>query len=178
MAKVSSEAVITEVERVRKKMLSQLKKKQENEVSRPVRMQQPHEKHLRYENVKSATAEKGILRLLYYEPSLFSDTKELTSEDFSVPLFGNLFGEFKERTKDGLQPSIAFLAERFSNEEISILTEILNEPQELSQSEKALNDYINIIKTEKLTRQQVSGNDGTELMELAKKLRESRSYRG
>ena len=178
MGKVSSEAVISEVERVRKKMLSQMKKKQENEISRPARMQQPHEKHLRFDNVKSATAEKGILRLLYYEPSLFSETKDLSGEDFSVPLFGNLFREFKESSKHGSQPSLVPLAERFSNEEISILTEILNEPQELSQSAKALNDYINIIKTEKLTRQQENGTEENRLLEMSKKLRESKSYRG
>ena len=89
-----------------------------------------------------------------------------------------IFTELKEYTKYSAQPSLASLTEHFTNDEISILTGILSEPLELSQSKKALNDYINIIKTEKLARQQFSGNDGTELVEIAKKLRQSKSYGG
>jgi len=133
---------------------------------------------MHYENIKSATAEKGILRLLYYEPTLFSDAVELAEEDFSVPLFGKMYREFKELTKYGSQPSLAPLAESFTNDEISILTEVLNGPLELSQSEKALNDYINIIKTEKLARQQISSAEENKLLDISNKLRESKSYRG
>ena len=178
MAKVSDDAVIAEVERLRKKMIGQAKKKQESDYSRPVRAQQPREKSVRFENVKSATAEKGILRLIYFEPDLFRDTPELSEEDFSVPVFGKMFSEIKERAKNGAQPSLVPLTERFSNEEISILTGILSEPFELTHGKKALNDYINIIKTEKLAKQQSSGNDGSDLMELAKKLRQSKGYGG
>ena len=178
MAKVSDDAVIAEVERLRKKMIGQAKKKQESDYSRPVRAQQPREKSVRFENVKSATAEKGILRLIYFEPDLFRDTPELSEEDFSVPVFGKMFSEIKERAKNGAQPSLAPLTERFTNEDISILTGILSEPFELTHGKKALNDYINIIKTEKLAKQQSSGNDGSDLMELAKKLRQSKGYGG
>jgi DNA primase len=178
MAKVSDDAVLSEVERLRKKLVVQAKKKHESEASRPVRAQQPHEKSMRFENVKSAAAEKGIIRLLYFEPDLFKDTPELLEEDFSVPVFGKMFGEISRRVKNGAQPSIAPLSEHFTNEEISVLTGILSEPMELSQSKKALNDYINIIKTEKLARQQFSGNDGTELVEIAKKMLQNKSYGG
>lgn len=178
MAKVSADAVLSEVERVRKKLLGQAKRKQESENSSPLRSRQPRARNMHYENIKSATAEKGILRLLYYEPTLFSDAVELAEEDFSVPLFGKMYREFKERTKYGSQPSLAPLAESFTNDEISILTEVLNGPLELSQSEKALNDYINIIKTEKLARQQISSAEENKLLDISNKLRESKSYRG
>lgn len=178
MAKVSADAVLSEVERVREKLLGQAKRKQESENSSPLRSRQPRARNMHYENIKSATAEKGILRLLYYEPTLFSDAVELAEEDFSVPLFGKMYREFKERTKYGSQPSLAPLAESFTNDEISILTEVLNGPLELSQSEKALNDYINIIKTEKLARQQISSAEENKLLDISNKLRESKSYRG
>ncbi len=178
MAKVSDDAVLNEVDRFRKKIVVQAKQKQESDASRPARAQQPHEKSIRFENVKSATAEKGIIRLLYFEPDLFRDTPELLEEDFSVPVFGRMFIEIRERAKNGAQPSLAPLSEHFANDEISILTGILSEPLELTQSKKALNDYINIIKTEKLARQKFSGNDGTELVEIAKKMLKSKSYGG
>jgi len=178
MAKVSGDTVITEVERIRKKLLGQARKKQETENSRPSHFQQPREKSLRYENVKSAAAEKGVLRMLYYEPSLFTEKTQLSEDDFSSPLLARIFTELAKHTKHGAQPSLALLAEHFTNEEISILTEILNQPTELSQSEKALSDYIKIIKTEKLAKQQNSDGDGPNLIEVANKMRESKGYGG
>ncbi len=178
MAKVSGDTVITEVERVRKKLLGQAKKKQDTESSRPAHLHQPRERKLHFENVKSATAEKGVLRLLYYEPSLFKEKTQLQEDDFSSALLARFYTQLSEHTKHGAQPSLALLAERFSNEEISVLTEILNEPQELSQSEKALNDYIKIIKTEKLARKQSGDGDGLDLNEFANKMRESKRYGG
>jgi len=178
MAKVSDDAVITEVERLRKKIIGQAKKKQESDISRPVRTRQPRERSIRFENVKSAAAEKGVLRLLYFEPGLFTGAAGIAEEDFSVPTFGKMFSEIAKRTKTGAQPSLAPLSESFSGEEISLLTEILSEPQELAQSKKALDDYINIIKTEKLARRHVGNTDGMELLELAEKLRESKGYGG
>ena len=178
MAKVSGDTVITEVERIRKKLLGQARKKQESENSRPAQAFQPREKTLRFENVKSAIAEKGVLRLLYYEPSLLTDKVELHEDDFSSPLLARIFTLLKQHTQHGAQPSLALLVEHLSNEEMSILTEILNEPQELSNGERALNDYIKIIKTEKLAKQQTSGEEGPNLIEIANKLRESKGYGG
>ncbi len=178
MAKVSGDTVITEVERIRKKLLGQARKKHESENSRPAQAYQPRERTLHFDNIKSAAAEKGVLRLLYYEPSLFTDEPELLEQDFSSPLLARIFAHLRQHTEHGAQPSLALLAEHFTNEEISVLTEILNEPQELSQGEKALNDYIKIIKTEKLAKQQNSGGEGPNLIEIANKMRESKGYGG
>ena len=178
MAKVSGDAVTSEVERIRKKLIGQAKKKQESESARPAHMQQPRERKLHFENVKSATAEKGVLRLLYYEPSLFTDAIELKEDDFSSDLLAGFYTELKKLVQSSAQPTLTLLTERFTNEEISILTEILSEPQELSRGDKALYDYIKIIKTEKLARKQAQGDGGVDLNEFASKLRESKGYGG
>ncbi|MFB0921068.1 MAG: DNA primase [Oscillospiraceae bacterium] len=178
MAKVSGDTVVAEVERVRKRLVGQAKKKQESDNSRPAHMQQPRDRKIRFENVKSAAAEKGVLRLLYYDPSLFSGGAEITEADFSSELLAKFFEELRQLVKNGAQPTLALLSERFSNEEISILTEILSEPLELSQGEKALDDYIKIIKIEKLARQKTQSGDGIDLNELASKMRESKGYGG
>ena len=177
MAKLSGDTVITEVERIRKRILGQAKKKQDNESSRPAHLTQPRGKNLRYDNIKSAAAEKGVIRLLYYEPVLFGEKAQLDEEDFSSPLLAKFYTQLKERISFGAQPSLALLAEYFTSDEISILTEILNEPTELSQSEKALDDYIKIMKTEKLKRHGNDG-DGPNLNEIASKMRESKGYGG
>ncbi len=177
MAKLSGDTVITEVERIRKRILGQAKKKQDNESSRPAHLTQPRGKNLRFDNIKSAAAEKGVIRLLYYEPALFGEKARLDEEDFSSPLLAKFYTQLKERISFGAQPSLALLAEYFTSDEISILTEILNEPTELSQSEKALDDYIKIMKTEKLKRHGNDG-DGPNLNEIASKMRESKGYGG
>ncbi|MEA4895517.1 MAG: DNA primase [Oscillospiraceae bacterium] len=177
MAKVSGDAVSGEVERVRKRLLGQAKKKQENESTRPANMQQPRDRKLHFENVKSAAAEKGVLRLLYHDPSLFSGGVEIDGDDFSSELLAKLYEELKQLVTNGSQPSLALLSERFTNEEISVLTEIISEPLELSQGEKALENYINIIKTQRLARRNSAG-DASILNELANKMRESKGYGG
>ena len=177
MAKLSGDTVITEVERIRKRLLGQVRKKQDSESSRPAHSTQPRDKNLRFDNIKSAAAEKGVIRLLYYEPALFNEKTQLSEEDFSSPLLAKFFALLKGRLISGTQPSLALLAESFTNEEMSVLTEILNQPTELSQSEKALDDYIKIMKTEKLKRHSGDG-DGPDLNEIANKMRESKGYGG
>lgn len=177
MAKVSGEAVLAELARTRKRLAGQAKKKQEKETSSPIKSNQPRERSLHYDNIHSALAEKGIISLLYYEPSLLKDT-DLTQEDFSSEVLGRLYAELKTRTRSGAQPSLALLAESFTSDEISLLTEIVQNPQELSNADKALEDYINIIKTEKLARQQKQGLDESELLEFSNRLRHSKGYGG
>lgn len=178
MAKVSGETVAAEVERLRKKLIGQARKKQESETARPAQQRQPRAKTLRFENVRSAAAEKGVLRLLYYEPSLFAKQTELSVEDFSSPLLAALYAALTENAKGGSQPSLAFLSERFTPEEVAVLTEIISQPQEFSKSEKALADYIQIIKTEKLARARPEGGESIDLNELASKMRQSKGYGG
>lgn len=178
MAKVSGDTVAAEVERIRKKLLGQARKKQENETARPVHQRQPRARGLQFENIKSAAAEKGVLRLLYYEPALFTDRTALDAADFSSPLLAKFYTELRDSAQHDQQPALALLTERFTQEEISILTEIISEPQELSKGEKALDDYIKIIKTEKLARVRLAGGEGIDLNELANTLRQSKGYGG
>lgn len=176
MTKVSAEAVLSEVARMRKLLAGKAKKRQEKEISSPAKAQQPKEKSLRFDNIRSAAAEKGVISLLYYEPSLFNNT-ELSAEDFSSPVLGRFYAELLLRTKNGAQPSLAPLGEFFSNDEISLLTELVSKPIELSGADKALSDYIKIIQTERLARE--PGDQGqTNLRELAEKMRQSKGYGG
>ncbi|MEF9972195.1 MAG: DNA primase, partial [Oscillospiraceae bacterium] len=178
MARVSPDIVVSEVARVRKLNFTKAKKKQESEATRPAKAVQPREKALRFANEGSAMAEQGLISLLYFDPALFSNTQELSAEDFSVPLLGKLYTELFERSKTGEQPSMALLAGLFSKEEISLLSEILHKPQDLTNGEKALKDYIKKMKTEKLAMQQKSDGDSSTLLEFAKNQKQSKGYGG
>lgn len=175
MAKVSGDAVHSEVDRLRKKKFAMAKKKHEAEISRPVRASQPRSRNLHYENIHSAKAEEGVIRILFTDPSLLTSGQILTIDDFSSEVLGRCFAELERQIQLESLPSLPMMAGLFTGDEMSLLTEIVSEPQDMANSEKALNDYIEIIKTEKLTAKR-GENSATELNEFAEKLRKSKGY--
>jgi DNA primase len=150
MAGVSADAVEADVERVRKLRFQQSRKKEERAVLRPASNAQPTEKHLRYENIRSATAEEGIVRLLYLDPGLFSGRDLPAPSDFSSDLLGRLYGELLDAVQRGSTISPVTLSEVFTPDEVAHLIRILQKPEELSNGERALSDYIQILQAEKL----------------------------
>ena len=66
-AAVSREAVVSEVERLRRRRIRDAKKREEKEQSRPASTAQPAQKNIRYDDPRSARAEEGLIRLLYLE---------------------------------------------------------------------------------------------------------------
>ncbi len=150
MAGVSKEAVEADTERVRKSRFRQSRKKEERTALRPAANAQPVEKHLRYDNIRSATAEEGIIRLLYLDPGLFSNRVLPSPEDFSSELLSRLYCELLGAVQRGTTISAATLSEVFTPEEVSLLIRIIEKPEDLSNGERALSDYIQILQAEKL----------------------------
>lgn len=150
MAGVSKDAVEADVTRVRKLRLRQSRKKEERAALRPVSNVQPTGKHLHYDNVRSATAEEGIVRLLYLDPGLFSNRELPAPEDFSSELLRRLYCELLDALQRGSMISAATLSEVFTPEEVSHLIRIIQKPEELSNGERALSDYIQILQAEKM----------------------------
>ena len=170
MGKISGESVIGEVERLRRRAVGKAKKKYEADATRPVRAAQPRHREIRYDNIKSATAEEGVIRLLCAEPELFADVG-ISSEEFSSPLLAGFFTALTEQVERNNKTNVSLLAELFSSDEISHLTEILGEPIEPKNNAKALADYIDIIKIENLARNAGRADSGQALNEMAKRLK-------
>ena len=74
-----------------------------------------------YDNVRSAVAEEGLLRMLFREPALLAQTEGLTAEDFSVPLFGRVYAALRERWQNDLAITPAALADSLSPAEMAHL---------------------------------------------------------
>ena len=68
--RVSYDAIKLEVQKAFKKRIAREKKKQEAQDLAPAKQQQPHVKGIRYDNVRSAMAEEGLLRLVLKVPPL------------------------------------------------------------------------------------------------------------
>ena len=102
---------------------------------------QPKERSLRFENMRSAEAEKGILRLLLTDDTLFSDTIPIPPERFSSPLLSRAYQRLWEVHAAGSRPMI-------SREEIDCLTAVCQEPVSTQHAQQALTDYIDVINSE------------------------------
>ena len=169
-----SRAVVTdEVERARKKRMQSARRQQERNAVRELRATaQPKERGLRYENERSALAEEGLIRLMYLDPPLF-DGVDIAPEEFSSPLLGSVFGILQEKAAAGAGFSLAALGERFTADEASHLTRILDKPEILANGAQARDDYINIIREERQTAQA-----GGDLRAVAEQMRNKKGYGG
>ena len=170
---VSADAVTKEVERRRKKLVTQARGSEERQQSRPERQLQPEDKALRYEDPSSAAAEEGIIRLLYLDPALAKNAALPGPEEFSSPALGHIYSVLRDKIDRGETPSTATLGGALTGQEMSLLVSLLQKPELLSRGDRALADYIKRIRERREQGRQVS-----DLRALADKLRETKGYEG
>ena len=139
---LSSDVVAAEVERRRKKLVNRAGKAEEREQSRPEKQNQPNEKEFRYENLSSATAEEGIIRLLYLEPELGKSEELPEAEEFSSQVLGRIYSALRSKISQGASINTACLGQELSQNEMSLLVSILQKPEILANSRRTLRDYI------------------------------------
>lgn len=172
---ISAEAMAQEVARYRKDKAWRAKKLQAKKDLTPAVQLQPKSRELRYENIRSARAEEGVIRLLLLEPDLLEQTAALGPDQFSSPLLAKLYVLLKQRHSQRLSLQLGALSGTLTPEEMSHITGILEQPESRSNSSQALRDYIEIIETEAAIR---GGSDADSLMALRDKFREKKSYGG
>ena len=158
-AKITPEAMKLEVQRAFKRRVSREKRAELRKDLNPAAQAQPKERSLRYENLRSAKAEEGVLRLMVLDSSLFPAQPPLREEDFSSPLLGRAFSLFWQAKADGRPVSVAAISGQFSAEEISHITAICQQPESAQNASQALADYIRIIQAEAAKRASGSGMD-------------------
>ena len=141
-----ADAMRSEVNRAFKRRMSKDKKARERRELSPSLTNQPSERGIRYENLKSAMAEEGVIRLLYQDESLFPDESPLSEADFSSPLLWRIYSQLWEnRTRTH---NLSGLSAVLSGEEMSHLTTILQKPESTANGPQALQDYFAIIRQE------------------------------
>lgn len=161
LCRVSAEALAADVKRAR----ARREKARMNELGRkaaqPTRVLQPRARELRYENSRSASAEEGVLQLLFQDPSLIEPACALLGpEDFSVPLLAGLFSSLVDRYHEGRPLVPSGFEETLTSEEMSHLTRILNKPTSFAFGVQALRDCAAVIISESaLRRAEALGED-------------------
>ncbi len=172
-AGVTVQAVSAEIERLRKRRLSDARRKEAREGTQPARSVQPAQHGIRYEDPRSARAEEGLIRLLYNDPGLAS--RELPDpEAFSSPLLGRFYRELLRRIRAGETISPGVLAGQFTSEEMSHFTSVIGGADSTADdpraADRALEDYILVISE----RQQ----DPDDLLAMAQRYKAKKSYGG
>jgi DNA primase len=148
---LTRDAVLSEVKRAYSRRAAKNKRQQEREDTRPLRMAQPKSRELHYDDPVSATAEKGVIALVAASPELFSLPNAPAPEDFSSEFLGRLYSELRSCARERVDASPAALAAKFTPDELSVYTQILNMPEVAAASrEKALSDYIETMKAQKI----------------------------
>jgi DNA primase len=167
-AKIAPEAMKLEVQRAFKRRVAREKKTELRRDLNPAAQLQPKERSMRYENIRSARAEEGVLRLLIKDASLFTEEAPLTEDQFSSPVLGRAFALLWQAKTDGRPVTPALLDESMPQEEVSHITAVCQQPESTQNARQALADYIRVIQTEAKKR---SGGDIDPLLAATEKYR-------
>ena len=173
-AGTTPEALKIEVDKAYRRRVSRENRAKERIALSPAVREQPTVRSIHYNNLRSAMAEEGMLRMLLREPALFDKTPPLSQAHFSAPLLGKTFSLLQRRHQEGLQVSLAGLGEEFTPEEIAHLTQVAQKRDELI-SEEAFRDYQRIILNEAAKAQMQNSED---LLALRDRLKQRKGYGG
>ena len=155
-AGLSAEAMKLEVQRAFRRRAAKDRKMQERQELNLSRTLQPAERAIRYDDLRSAMAEEGVLRLLMQDDGIFPAEPPLREEEFSSPLLGRIYSQLW-RCRGG--SSLAALSAVLTQEEMSHLTALLQKPESAANARQALADYIRIIREEYAKRSGRSAMD-------------------
>lgn len=157
-ARITLDAMKLEVQRARKRLLNRENRAALRKELNPAALSQPAERSLRYDNIRSAMAEEGVLRLLLRDDSLFPPQPPLKEEQFSSPLLGRVFSLLWQAREEGRAIALPALTGALTPEEMSHITSLCQRPESLKNGKQALADYIAVI-SEEWERRTAGGED-------------------
>ena len=145
-AGISRTAMLTEVERARRKKQGQERRTLQRENLNTAALRQPRDRTIRYTDLRSAMAEEGVIRLLLLDGTLADKCRELSQEAFSSPFLGRIYRTLTEAWDEGQALTAASLAAHCTPEEMSHLSGVLQKPESIANADRALEDYIQVIR--------------------------------
>ena len=173
-AGITPEAMQLEVKKAYRKSRAIEKRKREAQELDIARQRAPKIRAIHYDNLRSATAEEGLICMLLREPELIAGVK-LPAEACSVDLFGRMLTQLRQRVQSGRPVSLAAMEGDFTPEEMSHLSYILSKDTS-PVSDEALADYLRVIQEEYEGRTRARSEDSLRL--LAEQKRSTKQYGG
>ena len=129
---------------------------------------------IRYDDIRSAMAEEGILQMVLREESLLDGLRDLPGAMFSSPLLGRAYDALRQQHLHGGLCSLAALEGQFTKEEMEHLSGVAQKGGALV-NEEALRDYQNTIREAYAKREARQDQD---LMALRNRLKEKKGLDG
>ena len=172
-AKITQQAMEIEIRKSHDRREKKQKREEEKRVLEAARNVQPKSRNIRYDDVKSARAEEGLIAMAMREPALLDLAANLKAEEFSVPLFANVYTQMQTRHLSGLGVSVASLEDLDSDQasHIAMIAQSMSGPV----NEQAFRDYVDIIHA-RCRKRSVSSD--ADLLALRNRKRESGGYQG
>ena len=173
-AGISAEAMAQEVKKALNSRLRKQEKQRERRDLAPATTLQPDARSLRYQNIRSARAEEGLIRLLLLDPGLLNRMEGLSSSEFSSPLLGKVYDLIRQRLEEGSTPHLGAMAHELTGEEMDHMSRVLHQPESVAHSDRSIADYISIIRGEAMHRGDLAGDDL--LLAAQRKYQQKKAY--
>ena len=156
---LSRAAVLSEVERLRGKERGQARRRLQKEAMDVTAMHQPKERTLRYSDPRSGAAEELVVQLLLLDASLAAHCGALSPEQFCSAFLGRVYAAALAAYGEGRNLTLASLAGECTQEEMAFLTALLQRPASMANAERALGDYIKVIRASAAKREGQESDD-------------------
>ena len=173
-AAITPEAMQLEIKKAYRKARAIEQKKQEAQELDIARQRAPKTRAIRYDNLRSATAEEGLICTLLREPELIANVK-LPAEAFSVDLFGRVLADLRQRVQSGRPVSLAALGPDLTPEEMAHLSYVMSRDT-APVSDEAFADYLRVIQEEYEGRSLTRSEENLRL--LAEQMKSTKQYGG
>ena len=173
-AGITPEAMALEVKKAYRRARAIEKRQQERQDMDLASQHAPKVHSVRYDNLRSATAEEGLIRTLLREPELVPGIR-LPAAAFSVDLFGRVMTALRQRVQSGQPVSLAAMAGDFSAEEMSHLSYVMSKDA-ATVSDEAVQDYLRVIQEEYEGRSLARSDES--LRQLAEQMKSTKQYGG
>ena len=149
-AGIERDTMLAEIAGQRRKGRWKQRKQQQRKALQPAMEVQPKERQLRYQDVRSAKAEEGLIGRVM---------DGLQPEDFSVPALGNLYRQAKTLWETTGSITLSAMAQGLSGAEMNLLASLMQKPQMLGEARQAIADYSRQIRTQKWKREMTKDRD-------------------
>lgn len=173
---ISAQAIMSEVKHAYAAQQRKSRAAQSRKALNPAAQVQPKKHSIRYDNVRSARAEEGVIRLLLLDSALFLPDPPILPDAFSSPLLATVYERLLQDAREHRALGVSALTEQLSSEEMDHIANILQQPESSSAREQSLQDYIAVIQEEAGKRNQAPGLDP--LAAAMEKYKEKKQYGG
>lgn len=169
VAGVSKEAVLQEVEQIRKQKYRKARREEERFNMVPGRQIQPQARELRYQNLRSAKAEIQVLQVILLDGAYFQEIPDLDAAEFSSPLLGKAFSVLKRRWQEGYRVSLNALEAECTGEELDALMSQLRAEPNRQTASAVLRQCATVIHEEHTGHNVTDENDLLQMAERKRK---------